>query len=334
MTTITPWNRRRFLLAQAAALGGAASWGAFAQGGYPERPLRIVVPYSAGGNTDTITREVARGLAERLGQQVLILNKPGANGILGSDFAAKAEPDGYTLLVAIGAYANNPSLYTNLPYGPQDLAPVSLLTRTSLVVATALPGVKSVADLVRESARLNASGNGLTFASSGVGSAAHLLGERFARDLGLKSALHVPYKGTADALGDLVSARVSFMFDAVSALGPHFKSGRLTPLAVTDEQRSTLLPDVPTLNELGHPDLAASAWAALLAPARTPPAVIERLSAECAKVLADPALRARLANIATVPVGSTPEQLGAFIAREARLNGEVIRRLGLRMEMK
>lgn len=324
MDKITNWNRRALLRAGMAA--AVLPCGAFAQG-YPDRAIKVIVPYPAGGNTDVIAREVAKGLSARLAQAVVVENKPGANSILGTDLVAKAAPDGYTLLVAIGAYANNPALYRSLPYAPEDLAPVSLLTRTSLVVTTGLPNIRSMADLVRE----GTSREGITFASSGVGSAAHLLGERFARAARLKGAMHVPYKGSTEALNDLISGRVSFMFDAVAAVGAHFKSGRLTPLAVTGEHRSPLLPNVPTLKELGY-DIVASAWAALLAPARTPAPIVERLAAEASQVLRDPELRARLANISTDAVGSTPAELRAFLASEAKVNGDLIRQLGITLE--
>ena len=327
MRKITNWNRRELLQAGAATALLPVAGAAFAQAGYPDRAIKVVVPYPPGGNTDVIARDVAKGLSARLGQPVVIENKPGANSILGTDLVAKAPADGHTLLVVIGAYANNQALYRNLPYSPEDFAPVSLLTRTSLVVTTGLPHIRSMADLVRE----GTGKEGMTFASSGVGSAAHLLGERFARTARLKGAMHVPYKGSTDALNDLIAGRVSFMFDAVAAVGTHFRSGRLTPLAVTGDQRSPLLPNVPTLRELGY-DMVASAWAALLAPARTPAPIVERLAAESAQVLRDPELRARLANISTDAVGSTPAELKSFLASEVKVNGDLIRQLGISME--
>ncbi|RYY86216.1 MAG: tripartite tricarboxylate transporter substrate binding protein, partial [Comamonadaceae bacterium] len=194
--------QRRHVLQAGAGLASLAVLPAFAQAAYPDRPIRVVVPYPPGGNTDVIARDVMRRLSARLGQPIVVDNKPGANSILGTDLVAKAAPDGYTLLVVIGAYANNQSLYRKLPYAPKDLAPVSLLTRTSLVLITSRPDIKTVEDLVREGTKPGAPP--LQFASSGVGSAAHILGERFARATGIKSALHVPYKGSTDAINDLV----------------------------------------------------------------------------------------------------------------------------------
>jgi tripartite-type tricarboxylate transporter receptor subunit TctC len=309
-----------------AGLLGAAT--ASAQDAYPSRPIRVVVPYPAGGNTDIIARDVMKALSARLGQPIVIDNKPGANSILGTDLVAKAAPDGYTLLVAIGAYANNQSLYRNLPYRSADLAPVSQLTRTSLVLVTARSGIRTLDDLVRAG---RDAGAPQSFASSGVGSAAHLLGERFARATAMK-AMHVPYKGTSDATTDLVSGRVDFMFDAISAMGPHIRQGRLAALAVTGHERSPLLPEVPSLKELGHPELATYAWAGVLAPARTPPAIVERLAAEIAAVMKGDELRARLAAISTEPVGGTPAELARFIATEAKVNGDVIRQLDITLD--
>ncbi|QJW83286.1 tripartite tricarboxylate transporter substrate binding protein [Ramlibacter terrae] len=324
----TSASRRRLLQAGAALAAGLAL-PAFAQGGYPDRAIRVLVPYPPGGNTDVIARDVMRRLSARLGQPVVVDNKPGANSILGTDLVAKAAPDGYTLLVVIGAYANNQSLYKKLPYTSKDLAPVSLLTRTSLVLITSRPDIKTVEDLVREG---NKPGAQLQFASSGIGSAAHILGERFVRAAGIKSSLHVPYKGSTDAINDLVSGRIAFMFDAVSAMGPNIRAGKLTALAVTGKDRSPLLPEVPSLREAGYPALVSHAFAALLAPAQTPAPIVERLSREVAAVLADPELKTRLAAISTDPVGSTPAELASFPADEVKVNGEVIRQLGVTLD--
>lgn len=329
MQKITDWNRRNVMQAAGALWLATAGGGAMAQSDYPMRPIKVVVPYSAGGNTDTITRSVMRELATRIGQPVVIENKPGANSILGTDLVAKAAPDGYTLLVTIGAYANNQSLYKSLPYAPTDLVPVSHLTRTSLVLVCSDPQIRTVADLVRKA---NQPGATVTFASSGVGSAAHLLGERLVRGAGLRSAQHVPYKGTNDAMGDLLGGRVSFMFDAVSAMGPHIRQGKLNALAVTGARRSPLLPDVPSILELGYPNLVANAWAVVLAPAGTPAAVIQKLSTELAAVLRNPQLQSKLEAISTETVGGSPAELAAFIDHEVKVNREVIRQLQITLD--
>jgi tripartite-type tricarboxylate transporter receptor subunit TctC len=321
---------RRSLAAFVAASGLAfASVCAIAQDGYPSRPIRVVVPYSAGGNTDIITRDVMKELSVRLRQPVIIDNKPGANSILGTDLVAKSAPDGYTLLVVIGAYANNSALYKNLPYASSDLVPVTQLTRTSLVLVTAQSGVRNMSDLVR----FGRDGTQpLSFASSGVGSAAHLLGERFARAQQMKDAVHIPYKGSADTVADLVSGRVSFMFDAISAMGPQIRQGRLTALAVTGQERSPLLPLVPSVKEVGLPQLVSYVFAGVLAPARTPQPIVDRLSRELAEVLRGAELRTKLAAINTDAVGSTPAEFGAFLGQESKINGDVIRQLGITLD--
>ncbi len=301
---------------------------ATAQDGYPNRSIRVVVPYSAGGNTDIITRDVMKELSARLGQPVIVDNKPGANSILGTDLVAKSTPDGYTLLVVIGAYANNASLYKNLPYKMSDLVPVTQLTRTSLVLVTAQPGIRSLQDLVRA----GQDGGPVSFASSGIGSAAHLLGERFARSQQMKGVLHVPYKGSADAVTDLVSGRVGFMFDAISAMGPQIRQGRLTALAVTGQERSPLLPQVPSMKELGLAQLVSYVFAGVMAPARTPQPIVDRLSRELAEVLRNAELRAKLAAINTDAVGGSPAEFGAFLAQESKLNGDTIRQLGITLD--
>jgi len=323
---------RRWALASLVAtlvLGPHALTAAHAQDTYPSRPIRVVVPYPAGGNTDIIARDVMKELSARLGQPVVIDNKPGANSILGTELVAKAAPDGYTLLVVIGAYANNEALYRNLPYKPTDLAPVSQLTRTSLVLVSARPGLRTLDDLIRSGQDAAAP---QSFASSGVGSAAHLLGERLARSTGMKGAMHVPYKGTADATADLVSGRVGFMFDAISAMGAQIRTGKLAALAVTGQSRSPLLPDVPSMSELGHPELVSYAWAGVMAPARTPAPIVQKLSTELAQVLQGAELRAKLQSISTDTVGSTPADFGRFIAQEAKVNGDLIRQLNLTLD--
>ncbi len=307
----------------------AATFAATAAGGYPERPIRVIVPYPAGGNTDIIARDVMKDLSAKLGQPIVIDNKPGANSILGTEIVAKAAPDGYTLGVVIGAYANNASLYRKLPYRQSDLVPVTQLTRTSLVLVSALPGVRNFEDLIKTGKTPSAQ---LSFASSGVGSAAHLLGEGLSRSTGMGGVMHVPYKGTADATTDLVSGRVGFMFDAISAMGPQIRQGKLAAIAVTGQDRSPLLAEVPSMKELGHPELVAYAWAGVLAPSGTPPSVVEKLASEIKAVLASPQLRSKLAAISTEVVGSSPAEFASFLEREQKTNGELIRTLNISLD--
>lgn len=296
---------------------------------YPERPVRVVVPYPAGGNTDIITREVMRRVSDKPGQSFVIDNKPDANSIIGTQGVARAAPDGHTLGVVIGAYANNFALYKKLPYSESDLKPVTQLTRTSLVLVTGLSGVKSVRDLV---ALGNNSAAPLTYASSGVGSAAYILSERFVRAARMRSTQHVPYKGSADAVSDLLGGRVGFMFDAISAMGPHIKSGKLTALAATGANRSPLLPDVPSIREAGYPDMVAYAWAGVLAPAKTPQVIVDKLAATVHEVLKDPELTKKLESISTDPVGSTPAEFAQFIRAESDVNGNLIKALGVSLD--
>ncbi|MFD1711937.1 tripartite tricarboxylate transporter substrate binding protein [Ottowia sp. GY511] len=302
---------------------------AFAQANYPARPIRVVVPYSAGGNTDIVARDVMKEVSAQMGQPIVIDNKPGANSILGTDIVAKASPDGYTLGLVIGAYANNATLYRKLPYGPDDLTPVSQLTKTLLLLVTARPDATSYSHLVKTA---NSASTPLTYATSGVGSQVHLFSERMAHVTGMKHILHVPYKGTADTMADVVSGRVGFMIDSLSTLGPHIQTGKVRALVVTGQERSPLLPEVPTLKELGYPELVNYSWNGVVAPAGTPVAIVERLSREIAIALKKPALRSKLAAVGAEAVGNTPTEFGSFIAQERKVNGNLIRQLGLTLE--
>lgn len=328
------WTSKRrsvLLAAMATAWAAMASPVAFADNvtSYPERSVRIVVPYPAGGNTDIIAREIARRMATQLGQPFVIDNKPGANSIIGTELVAKAAPDGYTLLIAIGAFANNFELYKKLPYSRADLAPISQLTRTSLVLVTGRPEITSVEKLVAAGKNPDVP---LSFASSGVASAAHLLGERFLRTSGMTSTQHVAYKGSAETVSDLLAGRVGFIFDAVSAMGAHIKSGKLNALAVTGESRSPLLPEVPSIGEAGYPDMVAYAFSGLLAPAKTPQPIIDRLAKTAAEVLKDPELIRKLASISTDPVGSSPEEFNKFLDNESAVNGKIIKELKISLD--
>lgn len=332
MSRLIRASRRTHILAVlATALTLAATPNAFADAvkNYPDRPVRVVVPYPAGGNTDIISREVAKRMSAKLGQNFIIDNKPGANSIIGTETVAKAAPDGYTLLVVIGAYANNFALYKKLPYSRADLTPISQLTRTSLVMVSAKPGVTGIKQLVAAGSDKNAP---LSFASSGVGSAAHLLGERFARSAGMSSTQHIAYKGSAEAVSDLLAGRVGYMFDAISAMGPHIKSGKLAALAVTGENRSPLLPDAPSMREAGYPDMVAYAWAGLLAPANTPKPIVDRLASTVAEVLKDPELVSKLASISTDPVASKPADFDKFLSSESDVNGKIIKDLNISLD--
>lgn len=304
----------------ALVLGGAAA----AQEAWPQRAVSVVVPYTAGGNTDVITRLVMERVSASLGQPIVVENKPGAGGVIGNSAVAKAAADGYTFLVAIPGYAVQPALHKNLPYRLGDLAPVSLMTRTSLVLvaSNAVP-----AQDLKEMVAYGKKGEPpLTYGSTGLGSMAFLLSQRFLESTGIAEATHIPYKGSADAVTDLVGGRLGFMFDAVSAMGPQIEQGRMKAMAVTGDNRSAMLPAVPTIAELGHPELVTYAWAGLLAPRNTPQAVVDRMAQEIAKAVRDPALVQRLADINTEPVGSTPAEFGTFLDDEVRIGAETLAR--------
>lgn len=297
-----------------------------AQEAYPNRPIRVIVPYPPGGNTDDVSREVMKELSIRLGQPIIVENKPGANSIIGTDFVAKAAPDGYTLGVVIGGYAVNQTLYKKLPYTPKSLVPISLMTRTGLVLVSTPQAPGNFKDFVAHGQKGQPP---LVYATSGKGGANHILGERFVEATGMRGAMDLAYKGSNEARSDLLSGRVHFTFDAISTMGPYIAQRTLNALAVTSHTRSPLLPDVPTIGELGHPELVTYAWAGLLAPAGTPSAVIEKLSKEIAATMQNPEFRLRLARKGSEAIGGTPAEFASFLNDEIEVAGKIIRRLGL-----
>lgn len=285
-----------------------------AQDAFPSRPVRIVVSFTAGGTTDIIARLVGQQLAERWGQPVVIDNRPGAGGNIGTEHVVRSAPDGYTLLVgSVGPLAVNVSLYRNLSYDPRrDLAPVTLLAGVPnvLVVRPDFPA-RDVAGLVAEARRRPGQ---LTYASTGSGTSSHLSGVMLDGMAGI-STLHVPYRG-AVALNDLMGGRVDFMFATIPSVIEQIRTGRLRALAVTSTARSRSMPDVPTLVELGFPEFDASSWFGIVAPARTPQAVIDRIAADANAILRDPRIERQMIEQGADPVGSGPAAFGAFIARE------------------
>src|SRR5262245_2163353 len=309
------------VLCASAAL--AISAGVCAQG-YPSKPIRMIVAYPPGGGTDIVGRTVAQKLGEALGQSVVVENRGGASGNIGTELAARAAPDGYTILMGnVAPNAINASLFRNLPFDPvADFAPVTLVASTPnvLVVHPSTPArtVKEVVALAR------AKPGALNFASAGVGSSSHLAGELF-RVLARAEIVHVPYKGAGSAMVDVLSGQVQLYFATMPAAMPHVKSGKLAPVAVTSARRSRALPEVPTIAESGVPGYEASTWYGLLAPAHTPQAAIARLHDATVKILSDAALREKLANQGFEPVGDTPEEFAAYIKSEIGKWGKVIR---------
>jgi len=297
---------------------------------YPSKPIRLVVPQPPGGPTDIVARLVAQRLSERLGQQVIVDNKPGAGANIGTEIVAKAPKDGYTLLVGTVQQIVNPFLFASLPFDPmKDLTPVSLMTKAYivLVVNPEVPA-KSVQELI---ALAKSKPGGLSWASAGNGSTSHLALELLKGQTGI-DATHVPYKGTQPALTDVLGGRVPVMFDGVVTSLPHIKAGKLRPLAVASLTRTPLLPDVPTMTEAGVAGFEAVGLATILAPAGTPAPIVDRLAREIAAILNAPEVRDQLVAMGLEVVASTPAQFAAYNESESRKWGKIIREANIRTE--
>jgi tripartite-type tricarboxylate transporter receptor subunit TctC len=297
---------------------------------YPNRPVRVVVPFSPGGAVDGPMRLVAQKMSDGLGQQVIVENKPGAGATIGSEIVAKAAADGYTLLLASQTNAISASLYRTLSYDPiEDFAPISLIGREPgvLVVNPSLP-VKSVAEFI---AYAKERPGQVDYASSGNGSGQHLFMALFASSTGLKLN-HVPYRGSAQATTDLLAGTVPVSIPGTAGMVGHIKAGKLRPLAVTGAQRSPQLPDVPTLIESGVAGYQAYVWLGLLAPKGTPPAIVERLHREVIAALAAPEVKTYMASAGIEIVGSTPAEFGAYFRAEKDLWAKVVRDTGAKID--
>nr|WP_258308098.1 tripartite tricarboxylate transporter substrate binding protein [Cupriavidus plantarum] len=293
---------------------------------WPTKPIRMIVPYPPGGPTDVVARVVGQKLSERLGQTIVVDNRPGAGGNIGADTVAKSAPDGYTLLVATTAHAINMTLFTKPGYSTsKDFAPVSMLTSGPLVLVTApSTPAKNVAELI---ALARAKPGAITFASSGNGQSTHLAAELFDSMAGVKMT-HVPYKGSAPALTDVMAGQATVMFDTMLSSMPFVRDGKLKALAVTGTARSPAAPDVPTMAEAGVAGYEATAWNALLVPANTPPAVVNRLSDALKAVLTQEDVRARFATQGFAAAWTSPADTGTFIAREIDKWGKVVKASG------
>lgn len=291
---------------------------------YPNRPIRFVVPFAPGGSTDTLARTLGQKLTDALRQQVVVDNRSGANGNIGMEIVAHAAPDGYTIV--LGYIANlgiGPSLYAKLPFDPvRDYAPITQIASSPNILAVhpSLP-VKSFRELI---AYAKTNPKKLNFASSGVGSIGHLTGELLNRSAGVYM-VHVPYKGSGQAVIDLLGGQVQMMFSGMSSVMQHIKGGKLRALAVTGAQRSPAVPDVPTIAESGFPGFEATAWYGVLATAHTPKPVIDRLHAEIVRALALPEVKERLNNVGFELVGGTPDEFAAFIKSEIAKWNRVVR---------
>jgi tripartite-type tricarboxylate transporter receptor subunit TctC len=311
------------------AAAGLARPGA-AQPGWPARPLRLIVPFPAGGTTDTLARILAERLGARLGQTVVVENRGGAAGVIAAEIASRAEPDGYNLFLAtIGTAAINPHLHARLNYRPEDLVPVGLFAELPnvMVVRPDAPWRTLEAFLAEARARPGE----LTYASSGSGSSLHLSGEMLKADAGV-DILHVPFRGGADTVNQILGGRVDVGMNNLPSAVALVRAGQLRALAVTGPVRAAVLPDVPTVAESGLRDYAATAWFGVQAPARTPAAVIGRVNAELNAIVADPPTRERVEDLGARMRGGSPDQFAAYIREEGERWAAVIRRSGAKVD--
>ena len=311
------------LLACVFATGAAAQ--------YPDKPIKLIVPQAAGSATDTVARILGAELAKEVGQQIVIDNRPGGALTLGVDLTAKADPDGYTICMGpIGALAINRHMVAKLPYDiERDLQPIALVTRGHLLLAVSptLP-FKSVQEII-DYAKQNP--GKLLNASSSNGSPGHVGGELFKYMSGT-DIVHVPYRGGAAAINDLIAGRVHLMFESLNSIAPHAKSGTVRPLAVSGARRSPGFPDLPTVAEAGVPGYAAPTWSGVIAPAGVPRPIIERLNAAINRAIASQIFRDRFASIGDEPAGGSPEDFAEVIRSDSAKWGDVIRRAGARLD--
>jgi tripartite-type tricarboxylate transporter receptor subunit TctC len=308
-------------------------WGSLALAqGYPTKPIRTVVPYPAGGYYDMIGRQVGQKLSRALGQPVLVENRAGANGIIGTDFTAKSAPDGYTIMVGgIGPHGINPSLYKKLPYDAvRDFAPVVQIARQpNILVVNAASKFYSVQDIV---AAARAKPGHVTYASNGAGSSQHLSATLFALTMGLQ-LIHVPYKGGAPALTAMLAGEADHLFGGPSEMVPHIKSGKLRALAVTSTKRLPAFPDVPTMVEAGVPSYEISTWFGYFAPAGTPAEIVDRLNAEINRALQEPDTRTALEAQGSVElVGGSKQQFGDLVKAEIAKWARIVKESGATVE--
>jgi tripartite-type tricarboxylate transporter receptor subunit TctC len=318
---------KRILAALAlTALAGSA----FAQANWPAKPIRMIVPFTAGSVTDIVARTVADSMSKSLGQPIVIDNKPGAGGTIGAAQVARSEPDGYTLLIHSSGHALNPAIYPNLPYDTtKDLTGVTPLASVpNVLVVSPARGWKSVADLV---AAAKAKPGQLNYASAGIGSATHMNAEKFKLRAGI-DAQHVPFKGTPEALTDVVGGRDDWFFAPMASALPLVKDGKLLALAVSSAQRSPALPNVPTTVEAGVPDSDYTLWVGMIVPAATPPAIVKRLHEEAAKAVNSPEVKARFATLGADPMLMEPAAFNAYIRTEMDAAAQIAKSANLKAQ--
>jgi tripartite-type tricarboxylate transporter receptor subunit TctC len=297
---------------------------------YPNRVIKMIVPFQAGSSPDVVARTLGERLAAALGQAVVIDNRPGAGGNLGAEAAAKAPNDGYTLMLATISHASNPSLYRSVNYDPvRDFVPIALVARVpGLLVVPADSPVKSVADLI---ALAKAKPGALNYSSGGNGSQAHFAAEMF-RQAAAIQVVHVPYKGAPEILNSLLSNQTAFAFPTFNTALPQVQAGKLRALAVTSPKRNHKLPDVPTIKEAMASGFELNAWFGVVAPAGTSADIVNRLNAEVARILRDPAMRERLSGDGTEVVTSSPDEFAAVIKADVALWADIVKRVGVRIE--
>jgi tripartite-type tricarboxylate transporter receptor subunit TctC len=303
---------------------------ASAQVAYPQKPIRLVAPFAPGGGTDILARLFGQKMGEVLGQQVIVDNRGGAGGTVGTDIAAKAPPDGYTLILVSASHAINPGLYQKLPYDSvNDFAPITQIATSPgiLVVNPSLP-VKSVKDLI---ALARAKPGQINYASAGSGTPPHLAGELF-KVMAKIDMVHVPYKGNAPAFIDVIGGQVPLIFPTMPSAMPFIKSGKLRPIAVTSAKRSPAAPDIPTIAESGLPGYEATSWYGILAPARTPREIVAKLHEVLVSVIGSPDMKDKLAAQGLDPVGNTPQQFAAVIKSEIAKWTKVVKASGAKPE--
>ncbi len=320
---------RRRLIAASAAAALAPPLAAHGQPrpDWPSRFVRLIVPFPPGGGTDNVGRILAARLAEVWGQQMVIENRGGGGSNIGNEAVAKAEPDGYTILFAAFPLAINKFLYPKLPYDPvADLTPITLIgTFPNILVVPNTSPAKTVAELITFA---KANKGDITFGSSGIGTSPHLNGELFMRMAGFEMT-HIPYRGAGPAITDLIPGRLSLMFNTSGSLMPHVQAGRLRALAVSSGKRFSAAPEIPTVAESGVPGFDVVSWYALFAPARTPPAIVQKINADAVAVMREPQVRKRLEGLGLEVVGSTPQELGAFLKAELDKWAPVIKEAGI-----
>jgi tripartite-type tricarboxylate transporter receptor subunit TctC len=299
--------------------------------GYPSKPVRLLVPFSAGGTTDVIARLIGQKLGDALGQQFVIDNRPGANGNLGTEMAVKAPADGYTLVMSYdGTIAINPSMYKKLPFDPQkDLVPIASVAQVPLIMVVH-PGVaaKNVAEFI---ALAKASPGRINYSSAGHGSTGHLTGELLKARAGI-DIVHVNYKGGGQAVQDLLGGQIQMLMTGLATVEGHLKGGKLRALAFTASKRVPGAPDVPTLAESGYPGLEVASWYGILAPAGTPQDIVRKLNADINRILQAPDVRERLTTLGTEPTGGTPEQFAETIKTDTARWAKVVSDAGIRIE--